>query len=50
MVLARTENEGHHVPGELLSLVFFVMQKRNGKHKAVSDMVGRRKVMNRSNH
>lgn len=50
MVLARAEIEGHRVPGELLSLVFFVMLKRNGKHKAESDGVVRKKVMNRSNH
>jgi len=41
VVLAGAEKVGHHLPGELLSLVFSVMLKRSEKYKAKSDIVGR---------
>lgn len=43
MVLAGAEELGQCVPGELLSLVFFVMPNRSENYKAKSDAVGRKK-------
>lgn len=39
MVLAEAEKEGHHVPGELLSLAFCYAE-RSEKYKAQSDLMG----------